>query len=106
MVIEVTDANYETVVLKSEKPVMVFACAKWLNPCAMTAPEVEATAVDYEGRVVVGRVDIDACPEAVKNLGIRGIPNFLFFKKGILVSAFQSNCANRHMMGGHIERML
>ena len=82
--IEITDANFEEV-LKSEKPVLVDFWAEWCGPCKMIGPIVEELAGDYEGKAVIGKVDVDSNPAVAQALGIRSIPTLMFFKDGKLV---------------------
>ena len=85
MAIEVTDANFEEVVLKSEIPVLVDFWAEWCGPCRMVAPVVEELSHDYEGKVLVTKVDVDSNPNTAMQFGIRNIPTILFIKGGEVV---------------------
>jgi thioredoxin 1 len=82
MALELTDSNFEEMVLKSDKPVLVDFWAEWCGPCRMVAPIVNELAVEYEGKMVVGKVDVDSNPEVAQKFGIRNIPTILFFKNG------------------------
>ncbi len=83
--IELTDATFETEVLKSDKPVLVDFWAEWCGPCKMIAPIVEELASEYNGMLKVGKVDVDANPNAPMQFGIRSIPTLLVFKNGRVV---------------------
>ncbi|KPQ20202.1 MAG: thioredoxin [Algoriphagus marincola HL-49] len=82
--IEITDANFEEVI-KSEKPILVDFWAEWCGPCKMIGPIVEELAGDYEGKAVIGKVDVDSNPSVAQAFGIRSIPTLLFFKDGQIV---------------------
>jgi thioredoxin 1 len=83
--VEITDANFEKEVLQSEKPVLVDFWAVWCGPCKMIAPVVEEIAREYDGKLKVGKMDVDNNPEASMRLGIRSIPTLMVFKGGKIV---------------------
>ena len=85
MAIELTDANFEDLAVKSDKPVVVDFWAEWCGPCRMVAPVVEELSKDYEGKAIVGKVDVDANNEISAKYGIRNIPTILFLKNGEVV---------------------
>jgi thioredoxin 1 len=82
-----TDANFEQTVLKSPVPVLVDFWAEWCGPCRMIAPHVEALANEFDGKAVVGKLDVDENPSVTSKYSIRGIPALLVFKGGELVDA-------------------
>lgn len=82
--VEITDANFEEVI-NSDKPVLVDFWAEWCGPCKMIGPIVEEMAGDYDGKAVVGKVDVDANPGVSAKFGIRSIPTLLVFKNGEVV---------------------
>ena len=85
MALEITDATFDEVVLKSDKPVLVDFWAAWCGPCRMVGPIVEELATEYEGKAVVGKVDVDANQEFAAKYGVRNIPTVLLFKGGEVV---------------------
>lgn len=85
MALEVTDATFEEVVLKSNQPVIVDFWAAWCGPCRMLAPIMEQLSEEYAGKAVVVKVDVDANQEYAAKYGVRNIPTVLFFNKGELV---------------------
>jgi thioredoxin 1 len=82
MAIEVTDGNFEEVVIKSKKPVIVDFWAEWCGPCRVIGPLVHEIAEDYKEKVIVGKLDVDSNPAVSSKYGIRNIPTVLFFKNG------------------------
>jgi thioredoxin 1 len=85
MALEITDATFEETVLKSDKPVMVDFWAAWCGPCRMVGPIIDEISKEYDGKAVVGKVDVDANQEFAAKYGVRNIPTVLVFKDGEVV---------------------
>lgn len=80
-----TDNTFQTDVIKSSVPVMVDFYADWCGPCRMLGPVIEELAEEYEGKIKVGKVNVDENPEISQTFGIQSIPTILFFKEGKVV---------------------
>lgn len=84
-VTEITDTNFDAVVNKSDRPVLVDFWATWCGPCRMIAPHVEALADEFDGKATVGKLDVDKSRDTAIKFGIQSIPTLLFFKSGKVV---------------------
>ncbi len=87
MAMEITDANFEGLV-SGDKPVMVDFWAEWCGPCRMITPIIEELAAEYEGKAIIGKVNVDENDEITGQYGIRNIPTILYFKNGEVVDKF------------------
>jgi len=84
-VVIVTDSEFDSTVLQSERPVVLDFWAEWCQPCKMLAPTMEEIAGEYEDKVKIGKLNVDDNPNTATKYGIRGIPTLLFFKGGKVV---------------------
>jgi len=105
MAIELTDANFDQLVMKSDKPVLVDFWAEWCGPCRMVGPVVEELSKDYAGKAVIGKVDVDSNPNISAQFGIRNIPTILFFKNGQVVDK-QVGAVGKSVLAGKIDAQL
>jgi thioredoxin 1 len=105
MAIEITDANFEEMVAKSTKPVLLDFWAEWCGPCRMVGPVVEELSKDYDGKAVVGKVNVDNNPNISMQFGIRNIPTILFFKDGKVVDK-QVGAVPKAVLQGKLDAQL
>ena len=85
MALELTDSNFDELVLKSDKPAIIDFWAVWCGPCRIIGPIVQEIGEEYSDQVLVGKVDVDHNPGGARKYGIRNIPTLLFFKNGEVV---------------------
>ncbi|MCS6821343.1 MAG: thioredoxin [Microscillaceae bacterium] len=102
--VEITDANFDTLI-RSNPVVMVDFWAEWCGPCKMVAPIVEELAQDYEGKALIGKLDVDTNPNTAMKFGVRSIPTLLFFKNGELVDK-QIGYAPKNVLAKKLEVQL
>ena len=86
MAVEITDANFEELVLKSDKPVLVDFWGEWCGPCRMLGPIIEDLSDDFADKAVIGKLDVDSNQQFAAQFGVRNIPTVLVFKDGEMVN--------------------
>ena len=105
MALEITDENFEEVVLKSNKPVLVDFWAEWCGPCRIIASQIEELAKEYDGKAVVVKVNVDNNPQITTQFGIRNIPSILYFKNGEVVDK-QVGAVPKYVLANKLEAQL
>jgi thioredoxin 1 len=96
--IPVDDATFQNEVLNSDKPVLVDFWAIWCGPCKMISPVVDEIANEYDGKLKVLKMDVDANPKTAMQFGIRSIPTLLVFKGGQVVEQIIGAVPKRHLL--------
>jgi thioredoxin 1 len=104
MTAEFTDENIKEII-NSGKPVVIDFWAEWCGPCRMVGPLVEELATEYEGRVNIGKMNVDDNVETPETYGIRNIPTILFFKDGILVDK-QVGATQKTVLANKVQALL
>jgi thioredoxin 1 len=104
MALEFTDENIKEFI-NSGKPVVVDFWAEWCGPCRMVGPSIEELSKEYDGKVVIGKLDVDNNVETPNDYGIRNIPTILFFKNGEVVDK-QIGATQKSVLAAKIEALL
>lgn len=105
MAIEITDSNFDEIVKNSDKPVLVDFWAQWCGPCLAIGPVIEQIAKEYEGKAVIGKLDVDNNPKVAMAYGVRNIPTLLIFKNGQVVDK-QVGAAPKGMLTKKLDSQL
>lgn len=101
-----TDGNFQADVLQAARPVLVDFWAEWCGPCKRIAPTVDALATDFEGRAVIGKLNVDDNPRTPAQYSVRGIPTLLIFKGGQVVDQVVGAQVTRDQLSQLIEKHL
>lgn len=105
MATQITDSNFDELITNSGKPAMIDFWAEWCGPCRQVGPFVEDIAKEFEGKAVVGKVDVDANPNITQKFGIRNIPTILFLKGGQVVDK-QVGVAPKQVLVSKLQALL
>jgi len=104
--VEITDANFENTVLQSDKPVLIDFWAVWCGPCRAVAPIVEEIAEEYDGRAVIGKLDVDSNRNTATKYGIQAIPTLFLVKGGEIVDKIVGNVADKNNIKAKLDALL
>lgn len=104
MALEINDGNI-TEIINSGKPVVIDFWAEWCGPCRMVGPIVEELAKEYDGKVIIGKMDVDENVDTPNTYGIRNIPTILFFKDGKVVDK-QIGATQKSVLAAKVEALL
>jgi len=105
MALEITDSNFEEIVLKADKPVILDLWAAWCGPCRLVGPIIEDIGKEYDSKAIVGKLDVDGNPATTTRFGIRSIPTILFFKGGQVVDK-QVGAVPKSVLVSKLEKLL
>lgn len=96
--LKITKENFDNEVMKSDKPVLIDFWAAWCGPCRMIAPIVEEIAAEYEGRIKVGKVNVDEEPELAAGFQVASIPTLCVVKNGVITAENVGYCAKERIV--------
>jgi thioredoxin 1 len=105
-VLELTDQNFDSEVLKSSQPVLVDFWAEWCMPCRMLAPTISALAAEFAGKVKVGKVDTDSNREVAVQFEITALPTILLFKDGQVIRKFVGGATPKRDFVAELQKAL
>ncbi len=105
MALTITDATFDEVVLKSDKPVLVDFWAAWCGPCKMLGPVIDQISEEFDGKAVIGKVDVDANQEFAAKYGVRNIPTVLVFQNGEVINR-QVGVASKQTYADYLTALL
>ncbi len=105
MALELTDSNFDALVLNSDKPVIVDFWAVWCGPCRIVGPVVQEIGEEYSDKALVGKLDVDHNPAVARKYGIRNIPTLLYFKNGEVVDK-QVGSVPKQVLINKLEKLL
>ena len=104
--VEITDDNFDEMVLKSDKPVLIDFWAVWCGPCRAVAPIIEEIAEVYDGRAVVGKIDVDNNRDIATKYGIQAIPTLFLVKDGEIADKVVGNVLDKNSIRARLDALL
>jgi thioredoxin 1 len=104
--IEITDANFDEAVLQSDKPVLIDFWAVWCGPCRAVAPIIEEIAEEYDGRAIIGKLDVDSNRETATKYGIQAIPTLFLVKDGEIADKVIGNVLDKNSIKAKLDALL